>query len=186
MEIWYTSDSHFDHANIIKYSGRPFKDVEEMNECLIARWNEVVRPSDHIWHLGDLTMHRQIGQIKYRILDRLNGHKRLLLGNHDMDSVEHYLEWFEKIKASHVHDNILFTHIPVHPSSLGRFVANVHGHCHDQPDYKPVERQVFKFNGGPVKEAVSRMVPYLNICVERTHYRPISLSEVKERISACQ
>src|SRR5258708_2547100 len=131
MEIFYTSDSHFDHQRIIEYSLRPFEDVEEMNECLIDMWNEVVKPSDHVWHLGDLTMHRKIHTIKYRILDRLNGHKRLILGNHDMDSIENYLEWFEKIKACHVHDNILFTHIPVHPDSLGRFAANAHGHTHN-------------------------------------------------------
>lgn len=180
MTIWYTSDSHFDHANIIKYSGRPFKDVEEMNEAMIERWNAVVSPSDHLWHLGDLTMHRQIGQIKYRILDRLNGHKRLILGNHDMDTIAHYTQFFEKIKGSHVHDNMLFTHIPVHPRSVGRFKAIVHGHTHNQI-YEPVTRLVHKFTGGPAKEPVPVDVPFINVCVEVTDYRPISLEELQAK-----
>ncbi len=170
MTLWYISDTHFDHANMIRTfkladgsPARDFPSVEAMNETMIERWNEVVRPSDHIYHLGDVTMHRQIGQIKYRVLDRLNGHKRLLLGNHDLDKVENYLPWFEKIKACQVHDHILFTHIPVHPQSLGRFAANVHGHTHHQ-----------------VLPAAT--VPYINVCVEQTAYRPISLEEIKARL----
>ena len=71
-------------------------------------------------------------------------------------------------------DNILFTHIPVHPSSLGRFVANVHGHTHTQPDY-PAHRRI------NVDNHVT-WVPWINVCVEKTDYRPIHLDEVKRRI----
>ncbi len=164
MTIWFTSDTHFDHANMItKFvladgsPSRTFSCVEEMNETMIDRWNAVVRPSDHIYHLGDVTMHRQVGQLKYRILDRLQGHKRLLLGNHDADKVQNYLPWFQKIFASRVIDHILFTHIPVHVESVGRFIANVHGHTHH--------------NCLPA--------PYVNVCVERTNYAPVSLEQIK-------
>lgn len=167
MTIWFTSDTHFDHANMItKFvladgsPARKFSCVEEMNETMIDRWNAVVRPSDHIYHLGDVTMHRQIGQIKYRILDRLQGHKRLLLGNHDADKVQNYLLWFKKIFASRVIDRILFTHIPVHVESLGRFQANVHGHTHHQ----------------------RLAAPYVNVCVEQTGYSPLSLEEIKAKL----
>ena len=176
MTIFYISDTHWDHAKIIEYSNRPFGSVEEMNEIMIQRWNEWVKPQDHVWHLGDVTMHRQIGQIKHRILDRLNGHKRLVLGNHDMDTAEHYLGFFEKVKGVHVHDNILFTHIPVHPESLGRFAANIHGHTHCSV-YKPAQR--FKYVNGELDKTRPYEVPYINLCVEMVDYRPVSLEEVR-------
>lgn len=183
MQLWFTSDTHFDHANMIHTfklpdgnPARPFTDVKEMNECMVERWNEVVKPSDHIYHLGDLTMHRKIETIQHRILNRLNGHKRLLLGNHDGDKVKNYLRWFEKIFASRVIDNLLFTHIPVHPVSLGRFKANVHGHTH-HTIYPPVRVPTYKGYG-----VVDREVPYINVCVEQTNYRPISLEEIKRQI----
>jgi calcineurin-like phosphoesterase family protein len=183
VTLWFTSDTHFDHENMVtKFkledgsSARVFGSVEEMNECIIERWNEVVKPSDHIYHLGDLTMHRKIETIQHRILNRLNGHKRLLLGNHDADKVENYLRWFEKIFASRVFDNILLTHIPVHTESLGRFKANVHGHTHHH-SYPSVIKIDHKEYGD--KE---RVVPYINVCVEQTEYRPISLEEIKGRI----
>ena len=54
--IWFTSDTHFSHCNIIKYCNRPFKDVDEMNKILIQNWNNVVRPDDIVWHLGDFAL----------------------------------------------------------------------------------------------------------------------------------
>jgi len=183
MTIWFTSDTHFGHRNMVeKFTladgspARKFASVEEMDETMITRWNEVVRPSDHVYHLGDVTMHRQLGQIKYSVLDRLAGHKRLVLGNHDADKVENYLQWFEKIFASRVLDQILFTHIPVHPESLGRFRANVHGHTHHQC-LPPVTKIDQKGYG-----RVERVVPYINICVEQTDYRPLSLEQIKAMI----
>jgi len=146
---------------------------------MIQRWNEVVQPQDHVWHLGDLTMHRKIHTIKYRILDRLNGHKRLLLGNHDLDTIQHYAEWFEKIKGSHVHDNILFTHIPVHPESLGRFRANCHGHTHCN-NYPPAIR--YKHVNGVQDKQRPYSTPYINVSVEQTAYWPISLEEIQELV----
>lgn len=79
--IWFTSDTHFGHKNVLKYCGRPFKTVEEMDEALIANWNAIVKPDDVIYHLGDVAM--SIKAVK-RVLPRLNGHKILIVGNHDL------------------------------------------------------------------------------------------------------
>lgn len=79
--IWFTSDTHFWHRNIIEYTGRPFGSVEEMNEVLIRNWNDRVKPEDIIFHLGDFA---HCGSQKLKeILDTLNGRKYLILGNHD-------------------------------------------------------------------------------------------------------
>lgn len=183
MVIWFVSDTHWGHRNMVEKfkledgsPARDFSSVKEMDETMIQRWNEVVKPEDHVYHLGDVTMHRQIRQIKYSVLDRLQGHKRLLLGNHDADTVENYLLWFKKIFSCRVLDNILFTHIPVHPDSLGRFQANVHGHTHHMclPPAKKIDHKGYGDR--------ERLVPYVNVCVEKTQYRPISLEEVKQLI----
>lgn len=169
MILWFISDTHFRHANMLLFrreDGSPLRDfssVEEMDETIIERWNNVVRPSDHIWHLGDLTMLRgnHLRTIDYSIMGRLNGHKRLILGNHDHGSPEWYAKWFEKIRGSHRIDReLLFSHFPLHPGSIPAKCFNIHGHTHAQPS----------------------SLPYLNISVEMTDYRPISLDEIKSRL----
>ena len=171
--LWFSSDHHFDHYNIIEYSSRPFKGVFEMNERLIELHNERVRPQDHWYCLGDFSMKRP--RVVQHFLERMNGHKRLIRGNHDIFHTKEYIECgWEEIYGSRVLDNIIFTHIPIHPQSVGRFAANIHGHTHTQPDYPPVMRIA--------KDQKVSWCPYLNISVERTDYRPISLQELKERI----
>lgn len=174
MTIWFTSDTHFDHANILTFTRpdgsplRPFASVEEMNETIIERWNAVVKPSDHIYHLGDVTMARGKAWTHIdTILARLHGHKRICLGNHDQLQSAWYFRQFEKIKAINVLDNIAFTHIPIHPESLGRFKANVHGHLH-------ANRVITSSN-----HLDSR---YLSVCVEQTDYTPVSLDALKARL----
>lgn len=80
-EIWYTSDLHFGHANIIEYCKRPFDSVEHMNEQLIENFNEIVHSSDLIYFLGDIGMGDRYATIP--LIKRLNGKKVLLPGNHD-------------------------------------------------------------------------------------------------------
>lgn len=81
MNTWFTSDTHFWHANVIEFCKRPFSSVEEMNEALIQNWKYLVRPEDHVYVLGDFAM---TGPTKIEpIMKRLNGHKFLIRGNHD-------------------------------------------------------------------------------------------------------
>jgi len=77
-DIWFTSDTHYSHANIIRFCKRPFEDVEAMNEALIANHNECVKPGDTVYHLGDFAWTNHAS-----VFYRLNGNKLLLLGNHD-------------------------------------------------------------------------------------------------------
>ncbi len=91
MTVWFTSDTHFGHANIIRYSERPFGGVDEMDRVLAARWNEVVRPDDTVWHLGDVVFRNDRPATEY--LERLNGEKHLVWGNHDATEVRSWRGW---------------------------------------------------------------------------------------------
>lgn len=87
MNRWFISDTHFGHANIIKYSKRPFKDVDEMNEMMIQEWNKLVKPEDEVYHNGDFAF---LPYDKFRTLHaRLNGRIFLQLGNHDSMIIQH-------------------------------------------------------------------------------------------------
>lgn len=76
--MFFTSDTHFDHENIIKYCNRPFTNKMEMNEAIIDKWNDKIGLNDEVWHLGDVTF----GDPVY-VLPRLNGRINLIVGNHD-------------------------------------------------------------------------------------------------------
>ena len=160
MTIFLISDTHFGHENIIRYCGRPFSCAAEMDEAMVERWNAVVRPCDHVYHLGDVAMRRE----QLQTVKRLNGHKRLVFGNHDVYDYKSYTEvGFKKLFGVRVIDGLLLTHIPVHAESLGRFAANVHGHIHQQPCHAG---------------------RYVNVSVEAIDYRPVALEELKHKIAA--
>lgn len=81
MAIWFTSDTHFCHANVIKYCNRPFADVHEMNRELVRRWNDRVALRDTVYHLGDFAFGPKPAIAAWR--RRLNGRIILVRGNHD-------------------------------------------------------------------------------------------------------
>jgi calcineurin-like phosphoesterase family protein len=80
-QIWFTSDTHFGHKNIIKFSSRPFKDENHMDEELVKSWNEVVHKDDDVYHLGDVSLGNPTKLTD--ILNRLNGNIHLITGNHE-------------------------------------------------------------------------------------------------------
>lgn len=81
----YISDTHFSHTRILELSKRPFRDIREHDETLIRNWNSVVKPDDLVFHLGDFAF--ELGDVERirGIFFRLNGRKRLIVGNHDLD-----------------------------------------------------------------------------------------------------
>lgn len=164
--IFLISDTHFGHANILKFTDnngnklRNFSSVEEMDEHMVERWNSVVRPHDHVYHLGDFSMRPE----HIKVASRLNGHKRLVLGNHDQAYMRFYVPYFEKIFSTRRLHSFLLSHIPVHPESIGKHTANVHGHVHNN---------VPQGHFGP---------RYYNVSVEVIDYTPISLEDLKMRI----
>ena len=93
---FFTSDTHFNHANIIRFCNRPFKDAEQMNEVMIANWNRVIGTDDTVFHLGDFCLGGAVEWTK--ILDRLNGKIYLILGNHDLKNIRQgFIDRFEHV-----------------------------------------------------------------------------------------
>lgn len=83
--IYYISDTHFSHENIIKICNRPYSSVEEMNNDLIYKWNNKVKPDDIVYFLGDFA-HKSSLDEAFNIMKQLNGKKYYIRGNHDKDN----------------------------------------------------------------------------------------------------
>ncbi|HET9893679.1 MAG TPA: metallophosphoesterase family protein [Streptosporangiaceae bacterium] len=124
-QVWYTSDTHFRHAKVAALRG--FSSVEEHDEAVIRRWNEVVEKGDVVWHLGDFAMGGKVDGVDglRRIAWRLNGTKHLITGNHDApwpghkDAWKHQWRWndmFSSVQAFGRRQidgrNVLLSHFP--------------------------------------------------------------------------
>ena len=122
--VFLVSDTHFGHAGVCRFTHpddatvklRPWDDPAEMDEEMIRRWNDRVRPTDKVYHLGDVVINRK----SLPTLARLNGDKVLIRGNHDIFRDDEYREYFRELRAYHVMNGMILSHIPVHEASLGR------------------------------------------------------------------
>lgn len=167
--IFLCSDHHFGHANILTFTTetgarvRDFESVEQMDETMVENHNRVVGPKDKVYFLGDVAFHNRT----LATVARLNGEKILIKGNHDLEKLSAYEKYFKDVRGSHQLDKFILTHIPVHPDSLSRWHANVHGHLHT--------RQVLNL--------VDKVDPrYFNVSMERIDYVPIALEDLKLQI----
>ena len=178
------SDTHFGHAGVCRFMRedgvtklRPWDDPHEMDEAMIQRWNDVVRPSDKVYHLGDVVINRKA----LSTLARLNGDKVLIRGNHDIFRDTEYAQYFRELRAYHVMNGMILSHIPVHEASLGRFGTNIHGHLHAS---RVKRARGVDARTGAVLYSNEDDVRYHCVCVEQTDYAPILLEDVYKRILA--
>ena len=182
--VFLTSDTHFGHLGVCKFTRsdgvtklRPWDTPEEMDEEMVRRWNQTVRPSDKVYHLGDVVINRRA----LSTLARLNGDKVLIRGNHDIFRDTEYRAYFRELRAYHVMNGMILSHIPVHADSLGRFGVNIHGHLHANrvKRARGVDAQI-----GEVLYSDEPDVRYHCVCVEQTDFRPILFEDVIKRIQA--
>ena len=173
--VFLTSDTHFGHAGVCRFMQndgvtklRPWTDPEEMDEEMVKRWNETVKPTDKVYHLGDVVINRKA----LKIMHRLNGDKVLIRGNHDIFKDDDYREHFRELRAYHVMNGMILSHIPLHPESLGRFGVNIHGHTHSN--------RVMTWH--PTKQHPVVDPRYHCVCVEQTDFRPILFEDVIQKI----
>ena len=160
--IFFISDTHFSHQNFYSFLNddgskvRPWNNCEEADEIMIQNWNNIVKPTDKVYHLGDLGFKKTP---LHNILPRLNGRKCLIRGNHDGFKPSFYTQYFYDIRGCYNLENYLLTHIPVHPTSKSRFIRNIHGHVHSNP----LQDKWYKC-----------------VCVECINYTPVSFEEIKK------
>jgi calcineurin-like phosphoesterase family protein len=136
--IWFTSDCHFSHANILKFceKTRKYTDVEEMNTKIIAKWNSMVKPNDEVYILGDLFFCKE--SIAIEILEQLAGKKHLILGNHDKgirnsEKLQQYFESISEYKEIKIDGKpIILFHYPIVEFNKMHYSAwHLHGHTHN-------------------------------------------------------
>jgi calcineurin-like phosphoesterase family protein len=161
--VRFIADLHLSHLNMALHRG--FSTVEEHDEHIIAKWNSVVSKRDVTYILGDVTMEKSA---PYPLLDRLNGMKHVVMGNHDRrQDVKKLLEYVESVAGMIQYKGVMLTHCPIHPMELDyRFNKNIHGHIH--------EKQVMKMLDG-WEEPDSR---YICVSCERVGYTPKTLEEL--------
>lgn len=143
---------------------RPWDSPQDMDEEMVKRWNSVVKPNDKVYHLGDVVINRKA----LSILSRLNGDKVLIKGNHDIFKLEDYTPYFRDIRAYHVMDGKILSHIPIYRDGLNRFGTNIHGHLHD--------RRVMDSTGYLVD------TKYYSVCVELHNFTPVLFEDVLKNI----
>ena len=175
-KVFFTSDTHFYHSNIINFCGRPFKNVEVMNETLIANWNSVVGPDDIIFHLGDFCLG---GSAEWtNILNRLNGKIYLIVGNHDIKNLRQgYYSRFEHI-AMQMHievgkQKIYLNHCPfLCYGGAYRDTWQLFGHVHTS-----------KQNTGIDAPRLHMLFPtQYDVGVDNNNFTPVSFEEIKRII----
>ena len=168
--IYYTADTHFGHANIIKMCERPFPDVETMNESMIAAWNERVRGNDTVYVVGDMFFRCPDPE---SILKRLKGKKRLIVGNHDstwmskVDMGRYFLSVDSFLETSDGAHALTLCHYPMVTWKHTIRSYMIHGHIHADTgaDFWPLLR---------CRENV------LNAGVDVNGYRPVTFDELVE------
>lgn len=191
MNIYMISDTHFYHNNIIEYCNRPFKNVEEMNQYMIDKWNNRVSKDDIVIHLGDVGFGSK-EQVQ-NLCHQLNGTKILIKGNHDMrkgnqfwkdcgfelvyknkqldiDDVfkdikeirPDFNESLDNIKKIMGVSKIIISHYPVVVNSDE---LNIHGHIHNTPLEQTNKDLVETMN-------------HICISVELIDYEPMILNEI--------
>lgn len=165
--IWFTADHHFGHDNIIKYCHRPFDDVGAMDRFLVQAWNEVVAPTDTVYHLGDLSYK---GANSQEYIKQLNGRKEIVLGNHDIanrEGCEIDLSEFDAVHQGYAElhldgVHIILCHYPLQTwHDMNKKSIHLHGHCHGK---------------------LTKKTRRLDVGVDSHDYRPWSLSEVFQEL----
>lgn len=159
-EIFFTADTHFDHASIIVHTQRPFETVEEMNETLVENWNKVVKPKDTVYILGDFAWKRHM-----HWQGRLRGHQILIKGNHDKMSqvaLRNFTEVHDICCRRIDKEYVVMCHYPMlgwrsKAHSSWHFHGHVHGTTSEHNDVRRCDVGVDAWDFRPIPWSVLRL-----------------------------
>lgn len=164
--IFIISDTHFSHANIIKYCNRPFNDIEEMNETIINNWNDVVGKNDIVYHLGDFALCNN--ELK-ELVSRLNGKIYLIKGNHDRKTMTFYANAGLEVLPTQTllkKYKLILSHRPLMDEQIPNGYINVHGHIHN----KKIQDEL--------PESIYSREKHINVSVDVTNFIPININQL--------
>lgn len=180
--VFFVSDTHFDHENIIRFSNRPFKDAEEMNRTLITNWNNKVPPDGLVFHLGDFAWG---GYPKWKtIREQLNGDIILIEGNHDRKNLTSagkllFADVVQQMRICIENRPVWLNHFPFlcYSGTYRDFKGlefMIFGHVHSGP---------YAGNSGKDFNRLSMLFPtQYDAGVDNNNFTPISWKEVNEKI----
>ena len=183
--VYYTSDTHFNHKNIIDYCGHPFfkldgqPDVPAMNRTLISNWNGVVMPGDTVYHLGDFGMGPWKEWASFR--KKLNGKIVLIKGNHDK-KVESWMLPEDEVHDHLFMDGVYMAHVPPNHEEYEKRDRK----GYDLPVASPIPEGTKLMLCGHVhdswKAAVINGLPVLNVGVDVRGFRPVTMDELQREL----
>ena len=162
--IWFTSDWHDFHKNIITSCNRPFEDVIEMHKTLIENYNSLVKPGDIVYYLGDLTFKNK--KVAESTLKMMNGKIHFVLGNHDKKCLQilqkYCIEVRELMTITIFKQPIVLCHYAMRSWDRSHYGSwQLYGHSHGK--LKPKKNQY-------------------DVGVDSNDFKPISFDQVKEKI----
>ncbi len=169
--IFFIADLHFGHKKVIEFE-------KEHDEELVRRWNARVTKKDSVWVLGDFCFGKQ----NLEIAGRLNGTKRLVMGNHDMYPAADYLKYFTRICGVVEFKGMILSHIPVHESQFERYTHNIHGHLHSKNILRRkgiAKTKHWIHSQWFFKDVYEADPRYINVSVEQINLTPIAFEELK-------
>jgi len=188
MALWFTSDLHLGHANIIRYSDRPFTDVEAMNRALIDGWNDTVDRDDDVWVLGDFALGRIDATLP--LAGRLHGRKHLLCGNHDRcwsghgDRAAAWVPRYRQAGFQEVRQGELELAVAGTKTRACHFPYVGDSHDHDRYlDARPVDRGQWLLHGH-VHERWRQRGRMVNVGVDAWGYRPVGEDDLARLVVA--
>lgn len=185
MATWWTSDTHFSHRNIIRYTDRPFSGVDDMNSVMIGRWNERVAADDTVWHLGDLALGSDF-QRQLELTASLNGTRLLVPGNHDrvasfFEGGDKRAQWWsafedagwrimpEEFEHEIAGRAVLVSHFP--------YAGDSHSSHDRYPEQRPIDRGLPLLHGHVHTEFAERGRQF-NVGVDVRGFAPVPESEI--------
>lgn len=174
--IYFTSDTHFNHDKEFIWKDRGYGSVDEMNEDIIKKWNEVVTPGDDVYHLGDVMLGDN--EKGLYMLNRLNGRIHIVLGNHDTETRRVLYEGSWNVCEIAYADMIKYgknhLYLSHYPTLIGQFDAHKHhglinlcGHTHQTEPFVPEWHNPYIYNVG----------------MDAHDMRPVGLDEIMMDIS---
>lgn len=162
---------HFGHKWMAKHRG--FQDEFYHDEKIVESWNEIVHKKDLTYILGDVTMENSD---YYYQLDRLNGRKIVVLGNHDLHKdVKELLKYVDSVAGMIDYKGFCLTHCPIHPAEISFYRGNIHAHIHEN---KLEEVNYLSRYGDPGETIEPTLYKYYNVDAKLIEYKPKTIEEL--------